>query len=130
MLNLPIFFEKETAMQIEDKIKLNSIPDAVLLATNKLKLAPSILFQTKAVFIIENLLAYKNVRIKLFFVFNFLVFIFKLLLVGKSGSGKTSLLKTAISALSELGYYFDFQHVFINSYTNVELFGHSTNKSG
>ncbi|CAF0814108.1 unnamed protein product [Brachionus calyciflorus] len=113
LMNLPIFFEKETAMQIEDKIKLNSIPDAVVLATNKLKLSSSVLFQTRAVFIIENLINYKN-----------------LLLVGKSGSGKTSLLKTAISALSELGYSFDFQHIFINSYTNIELFGHTATKSG
>lgn len=53
-------------MQIEDKIKLNNIPDAVDLATNKLKLTPSILFQIKVVCIIENLLSYKNVKINFF----------------------------------------------------------------
>lgn len=68
-LNLPIFFEKETAMQIEDKIKLNSIPDAVVLATNKLKLAPSVLFQTKVVCIIESLFNFKNVKKKNFIKF-------------------------------------------------------------
>lgn len=66
MLNLPIFADKETAMQIEDKTKLGCIPDAVIISTNKLRLAPSVLFQTKAVSIIENLLSYKNVLLIFF----------------------------------------------------------------
>lgn len=53
--------DKETAMQIEDKIVLNSLPDSVVVATSRLKLTPSILFQTKCVNLIENLLKCKNV---------------------------------------------------------------------
>jgi ABC-type lipoprotein export system ATPase subunit len=51
----------------------------------------------------------------------------KVLLIGKSGSGKTSLLKTATTAIAELGHFINMQSVFINSYTNEELFGDATN---
>ena len=53
--------EKETEMQIEDKIVLNNIEDAVCLSTFQLKLAPSVLFQAKAVNLIENINSHKNV---------------------------------------------------------------------
>lgn len=52
-----------------------------------------------------------------------------MLLIGKSGCGKTSLLKTSIAALGELGHIIDSQHVYINSYTNDELFGQPHGKS-
>lgn len=61
MLNLPLLAEKETEMQIEDKIVLNNIEDAVCLSTFQLKLAPSVLFQAKAVNLIENINSHKNV---------------------------------------------------------------------
>ncbi len=61
-LNLPVYYEKEAAMQIEDKISIDDLADAVSLATQKLKLASSILFQSKAVNLIENLVSYKNVN--------------------------------------------------------------------
>jgi hypothetical protein len=44
-------------------------------------------------------------------------------LVGKSGSGKTSLIKTAFNALRELGHMIDTCSIYINSFTNNELFG-------
>ena len=50
-------------------------------------------------------------------------------MIGKSGTGKTMLLKTAIKALSELGYFIKSESVYINSYTNEELFGDAKNKS-
>ena len=61
-LNLSVYYEKEAAMQIEDKISIDDLADAVSLATQKLKLASSILFQSKAVKLIENLVSYKNVN--------------------------------------------------------------------
>ncbi len=61
ILNLPLLAEKETEMQIEDKIVLNNIEDAVCLSTFQLKLAPSVLFQAKAVNLIENINSHKNV---------------------------------------------------------------------
>ena len=61
-LNLSVYYEKEAAMQIEDKISIDDLADAVSLATQKLKLASSILFQSKAVNLIENLVSYKNVN--------------------------------------------------------------------
>ena len=61
LLNLPISSDKETAMQIDDKTLLDSIEDAVVLATDQLKLAPSILFQAKVVNLIEDINTYKNV---------------------------------------------------------------------
>ena len=60
LLNLPLFMEKETCMQIDDKTMLNEMTDAVLIATTKLKLASSVLFQSKAVSVIENLKSFKN----------------------------------------------------------------------
>ena len=54
--------EKETAMQIEDKVVLNNLPDAISVATQKQKLAPSVMFQTKTANIIENLNSFKNLR--------------------------------------------------------------------
>ena len=61
MLNLPLAVDKETAMHIEDKIVHNDIADAVSVATQKLKLAPSIVFQSKAVNLIEKIHSCKNV---------------------------------------------------------------------
>ncbi len=60
-LNLPTNIDKETAIQIEDKTVLNDIADAVSVATHRLKLASSILFQTRAVNILELILNHKNV---------------------------------------------------------------------
>ena len=48
-------------IQKNDRMVLNDIADAVSVATFKLKLASSVLFQTRAVNIIEHLLSYKNV---------------------------------------------------------------------
>lgn len=61
LLNLPVSADKETAMQIDDKHVLESIEDAVAIATDHLKLAPSLLFQTKCVNLIEDINSYKNV---------------------------------------------------------------------
>lgn len=60
-INLPIQIDKETPIQVDDKVILDDIADAVSVSTSKLKLAPSILFQTRAVNIIELLLGHKNV---------------------------------------------------------------------
>lgn len=60
LLNLPLFMEKETCMQIEDKTVLSEFTDAVFIATSKLRLASSVLFQSKAVNVIENLKSFKN----------------------------------------------------------------------
>lgn len=60
-MNLPVWAENETAMQVEDKHFLNSLIDSVLVATAKLKLAPSILFQMKCINLVENLIKNKNV---------------------------------------------------------------------
>ena len=59
-LNLPVYMEKETCMQIDDKLVLDDVADAVCVATSKLKLASSILFQNKTINIIENLKSCKN----------------------------------------------------------------------
>jgi hypothetical protein len=59
-LNLPLYMEKETCMQLEDKTVLTEMTDAVFIATTKLKLASSVLFQSKAVSVIENLKSFKN----------------------------------------------------------------------
>ena len=64
MLNLPVWVEKETAMQIEDKNVLNSLSDSVLVATSRLNLAPSILFQIKCMNLLEDLIKIKNVKNK------------------------------------------------------------------
>lgn len=61
MLNLPVWVEKETAMQIEDKNVLNCLNDSVLVATGRHKLAPAILFQLKCMNLVENLSKAKNV---------------------------------------------------------------------
>jgi hypothetical protein len=53
--------ENDTTMQIDDKLPLIDISDAVLVATNKLNLSPTILFQSKVLSIVENLKRYKNV---------------------------------------------------------------------
>ncbi len=111
-MNASIHIEKETAIQMEDKPVISDLSDAVSIATHKLKLVSSILFQTKAVNIVENILNYKN-----------------LLLVGKSGCGKTTLTKTATHALTELGYSMRTQSVFINAYSNEEFFGESNPKN-
>lgn len=44
-------------------------------------------------------------------------------MIGKSGFGKTTLLKTAVVALSELGYSNKCEQIYINTYTNEEIFG-------
>ncbi len=62
-LNLAVYYEKEAAMQIEDKISIDDLADAVSLATQKLKVGPSILFQSLAVILIVYLVSYKNVKI-------------------------------------------------------------------
>ena len=54
--------------------------------------------------------------------------LFKLVLVGKSGSGKTSLIKTAINALIEMGNRVEAEHIYLNTYTITELFGQSDAK--
>jgi hypothetical protein len=51
-------------MQIEDKNVLNSLSDSVLVATSRLNLAPSILFQIKCMNILEDLIKIKNVKNK------------------------------------------------------------------
>jgi hypothetical protein len=61
MLNAPIIIEKDAAMQIDDKLPLKDVTDAVSVATYKLNLAPTILFQSKVLTIVENLKRYKNV---------------------------------------------------------------------
>lgn len=58
---MPLHAEKETAMQIDDKSVLENLEDAVSLATVQLKLAPSVLFQAKAVSLIEDIFNHKNV---------------------------------------------------------------------
>lgn len=58
---MPVWVEKETAMQIEDKNVLNSLTDAVLVATARLKLAPSISFEIKCMNVLENITKTKNV---------------------------------------------------------------------
>ncbi len=60
-LNLPINIDKETPMQIEDKVVLSNVNDAVAVATFKLNLTPAILFQSKCVNLIEQLSTFKNV---------------------------------------------------------------------
>jgi hypothetical protein len=60
-MNLSTIVDKETAIQIEDKTVLGDIADAVSVATNRLKLASSLLFQTRAVNILELILNHKNV---------------------------------------------------------------------
>jgi hypothetical protein len=60
-LNAPVIMENDTTMQIDDKLPLIDISDAVLVATNKLNLSPTILFQSKVLSIVENLKRYKNV---------------------------------------------------------------------
>lgn len=50
-------------MQIEDKNILNSLSDSVLVATSRLNLAPSILFQIKCMNLLEDLIKIKNVKI-------------------------------------------------------------------
>ena len=59
---MPLAVDKETAMHIEDKIILNDIADAVNVATQKLKLASSVVFQSKAVNLIEKIYSCKNVK--------------------------------------------------------------------
>ena len=49
-------------MQIEDKNVLNSLSDSVLVATSRLNLAPSILFQIKCMNLLEDLIKIKNVK--------------------------------------------------------------------
>jgi hypothetical protein len=49
-------------MQIDDKNLLDNIEDAVVLATDQLNLAPSVLFQAKVVNLIEDINSYKNVK--------------------------------------------------------------------
>ena len=66
MLNIPIIIEKEAAMQIDDNLPLINISDAVSVATYKLNLAHSILFQSKVLSIIESLKKHKNVIKRLF----------------------------------------------------------------
>ncbi len=61
-MNLPMRVDKETAMQIEDKLVLCSVNSAVAVATVKLRLAASVLFQSKCVNVIEHLTARKNVN--------------------------------------------------------------------
>ena len=61
ILNAPVIMENDTTMQIDDKLPLLDISDAVLVATNKLNLSPTILFQSKVLSIVENLKRYKNV---------------------------------------------------------------------
>ena len=62
-LNLPVWVEKETAMQIEDKNVLSSLSDAVLVAISRLKLAPSMLFEIKCMNLTESLTKTKNVNL-------------------------------------------------------------------
>ena len=66
-LNLPINIDKETPMQIEDKVVLSDVNDAVAVATFKLNLTPAILFQSKCVNLIEQLSTYKNVFLVYFY---------------------------------------------------------------
>ena len=75
--NIHLSADKETAMQIDDKSILNSIEEAVALATAQLKLAPSVLFQAKAVHLIEDISNYKNV-IQIFFTKGSLIHLIKL----------------------------------------------------
>ena len=65
MLNAPLIIEKDTAIQIDVKLPLMDISDAVLVASHELNLSPTILFQSKVLAIVENLKRYKNVDLKL-----------------------------------------------------------------
>ena len=60
-VNLGMKIDKETAMQIEDKLVIGSVNNAVAVASFKMKLAASVLFQAKCVSVIENLSTRKNV---------------------------------------------------------------------
>ena len=64
--SLPMKLENETPIQIEDKRVMSDVNDAVAVSTVKLKLASSVLFQSKCVSLIENLSTYRNVSIKHF----------------------------------------------------------------
>ena len=59
--SLSVTVEKETAMQIEDKIVITNVNDAVAVSIARLKLASSVLFQAKCVNLIENLSTHRNV---------------------------------------------------------------------
>ena len=61
--NLPIKIEKETAIQIDDKIVLKNVNDAVAVSTSKLKLSSSVFFQSKCANLIENITSHKNVSL-------------------------------------------------------------------
>ena len=105
-LALAIYEEKETVMQIKDKARMRSVNEAVSLTAHRIGLASSLLFESKVIDLIECVQNYRNV-----------------LLVGKSGHGKTTLLKSATDALLEMGLRVDKQQIYINSYTNEQLFG-------
>jgi hypothetical protein len=112
LLNLPLYIEKETEIQIEDKSFINDINDAVSIAITELKLTPSIAFEAKVSNFIDHLNNHRN-----------------LLLIGESGCGKSSLIKTALYGLRQLSYRIDIQHCHINAYTNSQLFGDQSNFS-
>lgn len=59
--SLPMILENETPIQIEDKRVMSDVNDAVAVSTVKLKLASSVLFQSKCVSLIENLSTFRNV---------------------------------------------------------------------
>jgi hypothetical protein len=66
-LNLPINLDKETPMQIEDKVVLSNVYDAVSVAALKLNYASAVLFQSACVNLIENLYSFKNVIFLIFY---------------------------------------------------------------
>jgi GTPase SAR1 family protein len=104
--DLPMFVDKEPTIAVEDRPLLNDVNDAVLIASKKLNLTPSVHFNATVLDILEHLKDMASV-----------------LLVGASATGKTSTLKVAIHALQELKCPVNFKPMYINSMSLDDIFG-------